>query len=73
MVSYNIIFDIMRWGLRPCMEMETNANEMIVNYGDVGFGLIMDTRLAPLMRLRVWGSPSLGLAPRMTWSFFLAR
>ena len=52
-VSYNISFDIMQWGLRPCMEMETNANETIVNYGDVGFGLIMDTRMAPLMRLRV--------------------
>ena len=36
-------------------------NVTFVNYGDVGFGLIMDTRLAPLMHLGVWGNPSLGL------------
>ena len=36
-------------------------NEAIVNYGDVGFGLIMDTRMEPLMHLRVWVIPSLGL------------
>ena len=36
-------------------------NEMIVNYGDVGFGLIMDTMLAPLMHLGIWGNPRLGL------------
>ena len=39
-VSYNISFDIMRWGLRPCMDMETDENEMIANYGDVGLWLI---------------------------------
>ena len=36
-------------------------NEEMVNYGDVGFCLILDTRLVPLMDLGVWGSPSLGL------------
>ena len=29
-------------------------NVTFVNYGDVGFGLIMDTRLEPLMHLEVW-------------------
>ena len=50
-----------------------------VNYGDVGFGLIMDTRLVPLMHIGVWGSPSLGpgstndlvilLGSLMVWSW----
>ena len=31
----------------------------------------MGNRLAPLMRLRVCGSPSLGLGSRWTWSFRL--
>ena len=44
------------------MEMETSDNVKFVNYGDVGFGLILDTRMAPLMHLRVLGSPSLGLS-----------
>ena len=36
-------------------------NATMENYGDVGFGLILDTKLAPLMHLRFWGNPSLGL------------
>ena len=48
-------------GFKTLHGIETNVNETIVNYGDVGFGLIVETRLAPLMHLRVWGSPSLGL------------
>ena len=36
-------------------------NVMFVNYGDVGFGLIVATRLVPLMLLRVWGIPILGI------------
>ena len=36
-------------------------NVMFVNNGDVGFGLILDTRLVPLMHLGGWGSPRLGL------------
>ena len=43
------------------MEMETSVNETTSNYGDVGFGLIVDTKLVPLMLLEVWGSPILGL------------
>ena len=53
------------------MEMETNDHEAIVNYGDVGFGLIMYTRLVPLMHLRVWGSPSLGLGSMNDLVIFL--
>ena len=51
--------------------METNVNETIINYGNVGFGLIMDTRLVPLMRLVVWGSPSSGLGSRNDLVIFL--
>ena len=47
-------------GFKTLHGMENNVKEMIVNYGDVGFGLIMDTRLAPLMHIGVWGSPRLG-------------
>ena len=48
-------------GFKTLHGMETNVNEMIVNYGYVGFGLIMDTRMVPLMRLDIWGSLILGL------------
>ena len=44
------------------MRRATNAvNEMNPNYGIVGFGLIMVTRMVPLMLLGVWYSPRLGL------------
>ena len=44
------------------MRRETNVvNEMNPNYGIVGFGLIMVTRMVPLMLLGVWDIPSLGL------------
>ena len=69
-------------GFNTLHGMVTNANEAMVNYGDVGFGLIVTTRLAPLMLLRVWGSPSLGLGSMsdlvislvslMVWSWFCA-
>ena len=69
-------------GFKTLHGMETNVNETIVNYGDVGFGLIMDTRLAPLMHLGVWGNPSLGLGSTndlvillgllMVWSWICA-
>ena len=48
-------------GFKTLHEMETIVNEMTSNYGDVGFGLIMDTMLAPLMHLGIWGSLSSGL------------
>ena len=64
------------------MEMETNDNEAMVNYGDVGFGLIVATRLAPLMHLGFWGSPILGIGSMrdlvisllslMVWSWLYA-
>ena len=69
-------------GFKTLHGMETNVNEMIVNYGDVGLGLIMDTMLAPLMHLGVWGIPSLGLGSMndlvillsslMVWSWLFA-
>ena len=43
------------------MEMEPNVNVTKENYGNVGFGWIVGTRMAPLMLLGVWGSPMLGL------------
>ena len=48
-------------GFNTLHGMVTNINEEMVNYGDVVFGLILDTRMVPLMHLGVWGSPSLGL------------
>ena len=38
---------------KTCMRRETNINEMNPNYGIVGFGSIMVTRMAPLMLLVV--------------------
>ena len=58
-------------GFKTLHGMETNVNETNVNYGDVGFWLIMDTRLAPLMRIGVWGSPSLGLGSTNDLVIFL--
>ena len=65
-------------GFKTCMANGDHDNVTNANYGNVGFGLIVDTRMAPLMRLRVWGSPSLGLGstndlviflgPLMVWS-----
>ena len=34
-------------------------NVTFVNYGDVGFILILDTRMAPLMHLGVLGQPKI--------------
>ena len=48
-------------GFKTCMMRETNVNETNPNYGIVGFGSIMVTRLVLLMLLGVWGNPSLGL------------
>ena len=48
-------------GFNTLHGMVTNVNEAMVNYGDVGFGLILDTKLAPLMHLGVWGNPRLGI------------
>ena len=46
-------------GFKYLHEMET-INVSNENYGIVGYGLLVCTRLAPLMFLGVWGSPSLG-------------
>ena len=43
------------------MGIETIDIELISNYRDVGFGMVADTRLVPLMRLGVWRNPSLGI------------
>ena len=57
-------------------------NVTLVNYRGMGFGWIVDTRLAPLMLLGVWGRPSLGigsmndlvilLGSLMVWSWLYA-
>ena len=49
-------------GFNPCMEMETNTNSMLPNYGIVGFGFGGGNQLVPLMHLGFHGSPPLGLA-----------
>ena len=50
------------WGFN-IMENRKGGNNigLFTNYRDVGFGLILDTKLSPLMHLGVWGSPILGL------------
>ena len=48
-------------GLKALHGNGDHNNVTFVNYGDVVFGLIVATRMAPLMLLRVWGIPSLGL------------
>ena len=48
-------------GFKSLNKMETIVNVSNVNYGIVGFGLLVATRIAPLMFIGVWGSPSLGL------------
>ena len=41
---------------KDTIDIESNSN-----YRDVGFGMVVDTRLFPLMHLGVWESPRLGL------------
>ena len=48
-------------GFKSLHEMETIVHVLNTNNGIVGFGLLVATRVAPLMLLGVWGSPSLGL------------
>ena len=48
-------------GFKALHENGDHDKVMFVNYGDVGFGLIVATRMAPLMLLRVLGSPILVL------------
>ena len=48
-------------GFKSLHEMETIIKISNANYGIVGFGLLVSTRLVPLMFLWVWGSQSLGL------------
>ena len=48
-------------GFKTLHEMETIFNVSKANYEKVGFGLVIDMRLVPLMLLGVWGSASLGL------------
>ena len=59
--NYNIWFGLYAMGFKTCMENGDHDNVTNPKYGIVGFGLIMVTRLEPLMLLGVWGSPSLGL------------
>ena len=40
--------------------METNINESFSNYRNVGFSLIVDTKLVPLMLLGDRGIPNIG-------------
>ena len=56
-----MVLKIKTMGFKTCMRRETNVNETNPNYGIVGLGSIMVTRMVPLMLLRVSGSPRLGL------------
>ena len=58
-------------GLKYLHGKETIDIESISNYRDVGFALILDTRMAQLMRLGIWGSPSLGLGSMKDLVIFL--
>ena len=58
-------------GFKTLHGKETIDIESISNYRDVGFGLIVDTKLAPLMHLAVWGSPILGLGSMTNLVIFL--
>ena len=59
--KYFIWFEHHIMGLKTFHGKETIDIEPISNYRDVGFGMVVDTRLVPLMRLGVWGSPRLGI------------
>ena len=48
-------------GFKSLYEMETIVNVSNVNYGIMGFGLLVATRMVPLMLLMVWGIRILGL------------
>ena len=48
-------------GFKSLYEMETIVKVSTVNYGVVGFDLLVATTMVPLMLLGVWGIPRLGL------------
>ena len=58
-------------GFKTVNEMETIISISNANHGIVGFGFLVATRLAPLMFLGVWGSPSLGLGSMNDFVIFL--
>ena len=47
-------------GFKSLHEMETIVNVSNVNYGILGFGVLVATGMAPLMLIGVWGIPRLG-------------
>ena len=49
-------------GFNDCMEMETNTNSMLPNYGIVSFVFGGGNQLVPLMHLGFHGIHPLGLA-----------
>ena len=51
--------------------METNVNALFANYGEVGFVLIVDTRMAPLMLLRDCSRHNIGFGSYDGLSFLL--
>ena len=57
---YNIRFDSYVMGFKVSHGMETNVNESFANYRNVGFSLIVDTRMAPLMLLGDRVRPNIG-------------
>ena len=61
----------MRLGFKASDGMETSINESFANYRNVGFSLIMDTTLAPLILLGDCGKPNIGFGSHDGFSFCL--
>ena len=63
-VGWQVITYILKldMGFKTLHEMDTIVNVSSANYGRVGFGLLVATRMAQLMFLGFLGNPSLGLA-----------
>ena len=51
------------------MRMETNVNALFANYGEVGFVLIVDTRMVPFTLLEDCGKPNIGFVFHDGFSF----
>ena len=47
-------------GFKASHGMETSINEVFANYRNVGFSLIVESRLVPLTLLRDRGKPNIG-------------
>ena len=65
--EYIIWFERYIMGFKTLHGKQTIDIESISNYRFVGFGMVVDTKLASLMHLGFWGSPILGLSSMNVW------